>query len=455
MSDDDARRYVESMRRQEHSDKEIRQSLQEAGWNNRSIDDLLPTVERKRASFGDVALAVLIPPIGMLLGVITVGREYRRGGVMIAVSLGAGIGWMFIIVTAHLVAELASLESIGFTIVGLVWGLLATGAVVKVVRDSRAQRETGEGQQRKFACPECGETVYSGDSDCPSCGAALDAGPLAASAGGATPKTEARTRDARASLWASWRSWLLILPLVGGVWQLFWCFYSVATNTAMKIALVEDTGIIAMPVWSTEGSSAQPWSGEWWMALVMGLVWGSMSVVLLLIVHRRTKGGEQAPPEPPVAEDPEPTTQPEPATQPEPPTHPDYTDEEMAEFRQKWRIRKIMIGIARLVTGTWVLPVLVLGWLAEEKGQLPAGLLERLPPGLAERLSEPLDIALWFLGGWLLLVLIVATVLWYFNSRCPACGRRIIGPAWRIPSACPRCGVELGGAKRHKRGGSP
>ena len=454
MSDGDGRRYVETMRRQGHNDEEIRRSLQEAGWDKSSIDDLLPTAERKRASFGDVALAVLIPPIGMLLGVMTVGRQYRRGGVMIAVSLGAGIGWMFIIVTAQLVAELASsmflrpVESIGFTVVGLVWGVLATGALIKIVRDSRTAREPREGQQRKFACPECGETVYSGDSDCPSCGAALDAGALTASAGGATPKTEARAGDGRASLWASWRSWLLILPVAGGVWQLFWCFYSVATNAEMKIALAEDTGIIAMPVWSTSGSSAQPWSGEWWMALIMGLLWGSMGVVLLLIMHRRAKGGQQAPPEPPVTEEPQPTTQPEPTT------NLDYTDEEIAEFKQQWRIRKIRFGIARLVTGTWVLPLLILGWVAEEKGQLPAGLLERLPAGLAERLSDFLNIVL-FLGGWMLLVLIGGTVFWYFNCRCPVCGRRIIGPGWRMPSSCPRCGVELSGAKRHERGGSP
>ena len=62
MSHDDGRRYVETMRRQGHNDKQVRQSLQEAGWNNRSIDDLLRTAERKRASFGDVALAVLILP---------------------------------------------------------------------------------------------------------------------------------------------------------------------------------------------------------------------------------------------------------------------------------------------------------------------------------------------------------------------------------------------------------
>ncbi len=158
------------------------------------------------------------------------------------------------------------------------------------------------------------------------------------------------------------------------------------------------------------------------------------------------------PPEPreaPGAEEPRPTKQ------PEPPTHPEYTAEEMAKFKQQWRIRRIMIGIARLVTSTWVIPVFILLWMTEEKVQLPAGLLERLPAGLVERLSDPLDIVLFLGGGWLLLVLIVATFFWYFNSRCPACGRRIIGPGWRIPSACPRCGVELGRAKRHERGASP
>ena len=79
MSHDDAQRYLETMRRQGYSDKDIRQSLQKAGWDKTGIDYLLSGGGAKPSVWFRGVLIVLFSGLEGLGGLIILVMSGKYG----------------------------------------------------------------------------------------------------------------------------------------------------------------------------------------------------------------------------------------------------------------------------------------------------------------------------------------------------------------------------------------
>src|SRR3989304_3688635 len=85
--------YIENTRKAGHSDAGIKEELRKAGWTDK---DIKPAFANKTNTLAIVAifLAVLLPPVGMILGIISLVQISRRkeGGIafsIIAIIVGA------------------------------------------------------------------------------------------------------------------------------------------------------------------------------------------------------------------------------------------------------------------------------------------------------------------------------------------------------------------------------
>lgn len=102
--------------------------------------------------------------------------------------------------------------------------------------------------------------------------------------------------------------WVLVaLWALPGVWNIWWCLYSLVTQTPLKYSAGDGSteGMLASVPWADTKTSDDPGGAVWWMALVMGQLWIALPAVYLLAAREmprmraRLAAQREAAPQPP------------------------------------------------------------------------------------------------------------------------------------------------------------